>query len=591
MLTHREEDLLGANELRTMLDRLRTVGSDDLTCEAKKAKGGLPATTWETISAFANAGGGCLLLGVDEKNDFAVTGVDDAGAMEAQLASLCSDVMEPPVRPDITTVALDGKNVVVCVVPPVARDRRPCHKRSSGPWAGSRIRVADGDRKLTDYEVTILLSNREEQRQDLRPMASASVGDLDRVLIRDFLERIRDIKGEIFRRVDDRQALRMLNVLTEHDGDLVPTLAGLLTFGVYPQTFEPQLNVTFVAYPGTQPGTLGAAGERFIENRSIDGPIPMIVAECIRALKRNMRRRSIVSGIYRVDEWEYPEEVLREALVNALVHRDYSEFARGTQVQVEMYPDRLLIRNAGGLYGPVDVGALGTSSITSSRNRTLLKILEDTPFGDGHMVCENRGTGIARMVVALTEAGMEPPKFTDDIAVFSVEFPNHTLLDEEAIAWLTGLGSGPFTRSQTTALVLMRNGVALTNSSYRSSTGMQDSRAASRELKDLVDRGHVEQFGTRGGTSYRLRAQRAEQLTIEGPADEPKPPALRENEALILSALGADALSRAEIEQRTGLPIHQVLHALNTLREKGLITTVGKPRSPNVRWAARKGRW
>ncbi|MEV6637565.1 ATP-binding protein [Actinoplanes sp. NPDC051470] len=580
-----------ANELRDMIARLRAMGSDDLTCEAKRAKGGLPATTWETVSAFANADGGCLILGVDEASDFAITGVDDAGATEAHLASLCSDVLEPPVRPEITTVRLNGKSVVVCAVPPLARDRRPCHKRSLGPWAGSRLRVADGDRKLTDYEVTVLLSNREEQRHDLRPIASASIEDLDPILIRDFLERIRDIKGQIFRRLDDQQALRMLKVLTEHDGSLVPTLAGLLTFGIYPQSFEPQLNVTFVAYPGTEPGVLGKVGERFIENRSIDGPIPMVVSECIRVLKRNMRRRSIVSGIYRIDEWEYPEEVLREALVNALVHRDYSEFARGMQVQVEMYPDRLLVRNAGGLYGPVDVGTLGTNTVTSSRNRTLLKILEDMPLGDGHMVCENRGTGIARMALVLSEAGMEPPRFSDDISVFSVEFPNHALLTEETIAWLTELGAGPFTRSQTTALALMRSGMELTNSSYRSSTGVQDSRTASRELKDLVDRGIVEQFGSRGGTTYRLTSDRAEQLTIEDRSDRESEGSLRDNEARILELLADGSLSRAEIEKRAGLAMHQVLHALNTLRQKGYIETIGKPRSPNVRWTVRKGRW
>jgi ATP-dependent DNA helicase RecG len=62
------------------------------------------------------------------------------------------------------------------------------------------------------------------------------------------------------------------------------------------------------------------------------------------------------------------------------------------QVQVELYPDRLVVRNPGGLYGPVEITSLGTSIVSSSRNRVLLKILEDTALGDGHMVCENRGT-------------------------------------------------------------------------------------------------------------------------------------------------------------------------------------------------------
>jgi ATP-dependent DNA helicase RecG len=570
------------SQLIELIEALRAHGADHLTCEVKRAKGGMPVTLWESISAFANTAGGNVLLGVDEKSGFTVTGVDDPAAMEARIGAVCSE-MEPPVRAEIQTLTVEGKNVVLCIVPPVPRDQRPCHRRALGPWAGSRIRIADGDRKLTDYEVAVLLANRTEPRHDLTPIAAASLDDLDPALINAFLQRVRDTKSDIFRRVDDQRALAMLNVLTTHEDRVVPTLAGLLVFGFYPQTFEPQLDLTVVAYPATQPGVLGKLGERFTENRSIDGPIPLMVAECIRVLKRNMRRRSIVSGIFRVDEWEYPEEVLREAIVNALVHRDYSAFARGMQMQVELYPDRLLIRNPGGLYGPVDVGSLGTTTVTSSRNRALLKILEDTPFGDGHMVCENRGTGITRMLVALSAAGMEPPRFTDDISSFVVEFPNHTLLDEDALAWLSALPVPPLSRSQMTALVMMRNGAALTNSSYRSSTGVQDSRIATRELKELVDAGLVEQAGTRGSATYQLTSS-ARTRSERPSADRSPDDGLTANERRILTALAPRAHSRAELEHSTGLTKDQVQHALQTLREKGRIAMLGKPRARNTRW-------
>lgn len=566
------------DELSAVIERLRALGADHLTCEVKRAKGGLPVSLWESISALSNAVGGCILLGIDEKSGFTVTGVDEPGIMEAQIAALCSE-MEPPVRAEITTVSMDGKSVISCQIPRLPRDQRPCHKKALGPWAGSRIRVADGDRKLTDYEVAVLLSNRSEPHHDLTPITHASAEDLDGDLLQAFLRRLREVKGEIFNKVDDTRALTLLNVLTNHGGRLVPTMAGLLVFGVYPQSHEPQLNVTFVSFPAAEPGVLGKFGERFSENRSIDGPIPVIVAECIRILKRNMRRRSIVSGIYRTDEWEYPEEVLREALVNALVHRDYSEFARGTQVQVEMYPDRLVIRNPGGLYGPVDVGSLGTATVTSSRNRALLKILEDTPLGDGHMVCENRGTGIARMLIAQTEAGMEPPRFTDDISTFAVEFANHALLDEAALAWLSSLGLSPLSRAQMTALVMMRNGIRMTNSTYRASTGVQDSRTATRELRELVDAGVVEQVGTRGTATYELsRHDSGSRLS------RPSGPSLTDNEMRVQATLEQAPLSRAEIEQATGLTKDQVLHALQTLRQKGRVAFNGKPRSRTAQW-------
>ena len=123
------------------LARLRRVGADHSTCEVKKSQGGLPASIWETISAFANAQGGTIILGVDEKHEFRIVGVRDAGAIESALGSVCND-LEPVVRADIHTLLIGDKAVVVAEIPPVARDQRPCHKRALGPWAGSRFSVA-----------------------------------------------------------------------------------------------------------------------------------------------------------------------------------------------------------------------------------------------------------------------------------------------------------------------------------------------------------------------------------------------------------------------------------------------------------------
>lgn len=580
-------------ELEMLLEDCRSLGGDHSTCEIKKSQRGFPHTMWESISALANAQGGWIILGVDEKRDFRIVGVEDPAQIESQLAAVCSE-MEPPVRSEICTVQVEGKAVITSYIPPTPRDQRPCYKRNLGPYSGSRIRVADGDREFTDYEVSVLLSNRTEPRYDTTPIESASLSDLNEEILSSFLRRVRETKGDIFRRVDDVRALTMLNVAKEHMGSIVPTLAGLLAFGEYPQTYEPQLDLTFVAYPTSEPGILGKVGERFTENRAIDGPIPVMVSECIRILKRNMKRRSIVTGIYRVDEWEYPEEVLREALVNALVHRDYSEHARGMQVQVEMYPDRLVIRNPGGLYGPVAVNSLGVETVSSSRNKALLKILEDTPYADGHMVCENRGSGITRMRVALTEAGMEPPRFLDDIASFTAEFPNHTLLDEEALAWLQSLDNQPLTRSQMTALVTMRNGAVMTNSAYRLATGIQDSRAASRELKELVDRQLIDQQGTRGTATYHLtgRLPTQDEFPIEMEAKGPSEAVIENNSPLtslqqqVLDAVGDDELSRSEIEKRTGLSYSQVISVLQSLREKGRVRMIGVPRSKNATWRA-----
>ncbi len=212
----------------------------------------------------------------------------------------------------------------------------------------------------------------------------------------------------------------------------------------------------------------------------------MIVCDVIGILKRHMKQRGIITGMFRADDWEYPEEVLRETLVNSLVHRDYSPSAQGVQIQVELYPDRLRIRNPGGLFGPVSLRELGLGTVPpSSRHSVLLKILEDTPLDPDRTVCENRGTGIARIRAALAEAGMESPVFEDDIAAFTVTIPNPALLDEETRDWLSTLNIAGLTGAQLTALALTRRGETLTNVSYRGATGVADSRPATTQLKEL----------------------------------------------------------------------------------------------------------
>jgi ATP-dependent DNA helicase RecG len=132
-----------------------------------------------------------------------------------------------------------------------------------------------------------------------------------------------------------------------------------------------------------------------------------------------------------------------------------------------------------------------------------------------------------------------------------------------------------------TALVMMRNGVVLTNSVYRASTGVQDGRVATRELKELVDAGVVEQVGTRGSTTYQLT-----QVTRGRASGSAGAGGLTKNEAFILAAVAKTPLSRADLERTTGLTKDQVNYALRTLRRKGRIVLLGNLRARNARWAS-----
>ncbi|MGH3830338.1 MAG: ATP-binding protein, partial [Pseudonocardiaceae bacterium] len=168
---------------------------------------------------------------------------------------------------------------------------------------------------------------------------------------------------------------------------------------------------------------------RFEDNPVIRGAIPDLVAETVSVLRRHMSVRSYVNGTGRREQYDYPLEAVREAIVNAVLHRDYSHVTRGTQIQVELHPDRLIVRSPGSLYGPVRVEDLGTEGVSSSRNAFLATLLADTylPRSD-RLVAENRASGIPAMIRELRRSGLDGPIFRNLPSRFEVEFSRSPML-------------------------------------------------------------------------------------------------------------------------------------------------------------------
>ncbi|WP_210480687.1 ATP-binding protein [Naasia sp. SYSU D00948] len=576
------------SELAEVVQNLREVGGDLTRVEVKRAAGGLPSSLRETLSAFSNTAGGTVILGLDEGTGFAATGVDDPAKMASDLASMCATDMEPAIRPVLQQMKFEDVWLVVAEVPEISPGQKPSYVKSRGMNKGSYIRVSDGDQLLSTYEVQMLLASRGQPLEDIEAVPGSSFGDLDEALVKSLVSRVRRSRPYAFSGLDDLGILRQLNVLVAgEDGQERVSLGGLLAMGRHPQRFYPQLGMTFVVYP-TERGPDTSSGVRFLDNVTLEGPIPVMARDALAALRRNMKRRSVVAGVGRTDVWDYPEAALREALVNALVHRDLSAPSRGTQVQIEMYPDRLTVRNPGGLFGPVTIADLTEDGTSSSRNSFLLKILEDVTLpGEDRAVCENRGSGIRTMLEALRAAGMTIPRFEDRISSFMVTFPNASLLDDETISWLSRLNEQGLTDSQCIGLAVLRTGDRLDNARYRSATGV-DSRVATAELQDLVRRELITPLGSGRWTEYRLSSR-----TRIAEIERSRRLAPRDRRQLVLEALGTGSLSRAEIDDRTGLGKQVVIHWLRVLRKEKLVRIVGdgSPQSRNVRYERTPESW
>lgn len=427
-------------DIDALVSQLRTIGTDTATMEVKSAVGGLPKSVPETLSAFANGAGGLLLLGLSEEDGFVPASGFKAGAIRESLAQACSEKVHPPLRPIIDIVAVEGCAVVVAEITPLPPVDKPCYVVAKGKYGGSFIRSGDGDRRLSNYEVDRLTEERGQPRFDEEVVPGASPGDLDSDLVHAFLDRQRLLRPRIFAEADQSSSLRRLHVLApDREGVVRPTLGGLLALGSYPQEFFPRLTVTFAAFPGADKAGVLDGSLRMTDSVTLAGPIPQLVVDAMAAVQRNMRTGALIEGVFRRDIPDYPAGAVREAVTNALMHRDYSPLARGTQVQVNMYVDRLEILNPGGLFGTVTIHDLGKAGISSARNQRLSAILEDTPFPGGGMVAENRGSGYAAIEAQLHKALMPPPRPVDDIRSFRLTFVRRRLTDDER---LTHRGSG-----------------------------------------------------------------------------------------------------------------------------------------------------
>ena len=566
-------------ELEQLLAELRQRRSEFEDVEAKAARGGTPQGIHETLSAFANrSGGGTILFGVDDRT-LTPVGVGNPDQLQKDLASKASE-MEPPLRLKMYPHEIDGKLVLAVQVPEVDPELKPCYYKPSGLPGGAYVRVGDGDRRMTDYEVYMLRTAHKTVNDDRAPVEGATLDDLDSYLIDKYLEKLRQGKPHArYLQEPKEKVLRTLGVLTVVDGRNVPTLAGLLTFGRYPQQFYPNLVITVMVLPADS--TIGR--ERFLDNVRIEGNLMEGLDEAMQVIQRNLRKRTLITGLIHQDLPEYPLEALREALVNAVVHRDYSKFAVGTQVQVRIHPDRIEIQNPGGLHGPVTIDRLGEPGVQSARNALLARMLEEL----GPM--ENRGSGIQTMLKAMRQAHLAPPRFEDRGTLFKVTFLNHTLLSDEVLAWLQQYASDPgLNDRQRYALAYLKvEGNRLVSRDYQMLNNV-DPIVASRELRGLVEAGLLEPFGSRGGTYYQLASSiRSATIRQQVQVQATALPSMPDNYRLVYELICSKGPIRTvEVAEQLGIKRSSAAYVIRQLVNMGLVRPTQKTHAKNQAYVA-----
>lgn len=421
-------------ELQAAIDRMRLIGSDTQCYEVKAAQKGLPDSITETISAFANRNGGTIILGLDEKTNFSPVPNFNADSIHDALLRIGDD-LTPPCRLDIERYPFEGSEIVVSIVEPTPLDQRPCFITKKGLRNGSFVRTGDGDKRLTDYEIERLREFNQQPSFDRQLVSEASMDDLDSSTLDAIVQRNREITPRIFGKMDRMEILTKLGAIapdSENSGKYVPTLAGLLVAGTFPQEFFPRLNITFTVYPGVQKAQID--GVRYLETQSVNGSIPEMLMRSLELIKKHMNKGALIKGALRKEITDYPILACREAIVNSLQHRDYSPTGRGSQVQINLFADRLEILNPGGLYGAASLSSI-PQGISSTRNARLSQLLEYTPFvsqgEEPGYVIENRGSGLQQIKLELQEALMPEAELKDFVSAFQITFFKRRLSQDE----------------------------------------------------------------------------------------------------------------------------------------------------------------
>ena len=397
-------------ELLEKLNEIQKRQCETRTLEIKAAKEGCPRRLYDTLSAFSNQDdGGMIIFGIDENNGYDPCGVYDPQDLQKKIAEQCMQ-MEPPVRPLLTVAEKEGKVFVSAEIPGVDIAERPCYYRGQGRLKGSRIRVGDSDEPMTEYEVYSYEAFRKKYQDDVRPVPRAALTVLDQTLLTEYIGRLKKERRNLSALQDET----LYELMSVTRGGQV-TLSSVLLFCPYPQAFFPQLCITAVALPGSEMGETGEAGERFLDNRRVEGTIPEMLEQAIDFVCKNMRTKTIINPRTgrREDRTDYPVTAVREVLLNTLVHRDYSIHTEGMPIQIVMYPDRIVIKNPGGIYGRLRVDQLGKVQ-PDTRNPVLARALETLG------ITENRYSGIPTIRRAMEDYGLQAPVFLDERGSFTV---------------------------------------------------------------------------------------------------------------------------------------------------------------------------
>lgn len=461
----------------------------------------------ETLVAFANTEGGLIVIGLNNKGKPSSAKI--AGNEIETALKKADDLYNPPVvidkweeipiddsfsvvddedddeeeksvevKSNVPSQSNGNSHIAYAVRVPRSIE---LHALSDG-----RVLIRSGktNRPLGGQEILRLASAKNTGDFESEIVPGATKDDFSRKMIDEYLaKRAERTKRPYNGKIDD--LLVEIGALTS-DGN--PTVTGILLFSEYPQQWLPQSGVVFAKFVGTTPrGESGLAG--YSRREELTGPLPRLIEATWNLVWSEMAVSAVVKGLEREETYEYPQFAVREALVNAICHRDYR--LRGRRIEVRMFSDRLEVISPGGLPGFITVENIKDEHF--SRNPRVVNGL----FQWGYI--EELGLGIDRMMEVMEQAGHSPPKFDARPYSFAVTLHNERKKPKPP-EWTRNTN-----HRQARALQYIRENGSITNREYRTLIQGVSAETLRLDLADMVEKGILIKVGSKKGTYYILK--------------------------------------------------------------------------------------
>lgn len=421
-----------------------------------------------TAVAFANTAGGTILIGVEDGTRH-VRGISDPLALEERVASLISDSIAPRLLPDLEVLSFRDTQVLAVQVYPSSS--RPHFLKNAGLEAGTYVRVGSTNRRADSDLIAELQRFSRGESFDERPVPELNSEAVDFRAASESFAPARKLR---------KRDLETLRLLTQYQGRNVPTVGGVLLYGRERLEHFPDAWVQAGRFDGTDKA-------RILDHSDLKMPLTEAIEEVVRFVEKHSMRGVEIRAPRRTTTWNLPPAAVREAIVNAVSHADYS--LRGAPIRIAIFDDRLEVENPGLLPFGLTLEDL-PRGVSKLRNRVIGRVFQELGL------VEQWGSGAQRMIAACRDAGLAAPVWEEIGIRLRVTFQ------------FGAVGAVAADAKDRAILEALESGDGLGTSEIAATIGLS-ARATRSRLVKLVARGVIREIGS-GPTDPKRRYFKSE---------------------------------------------------------------------------------